>query len=373
VKVLILSITAGGGHNSTAKALSSYLSGKGIEVQILDTYHYLNRILGDTVSKGYLLSISNAKLAYEKIYSTLEKRKKNAHQLSATRLSNYFFLHKMKKYIDNYNPDVIICTHIFAGIIVDILKQKREIRAKTYGILTDFTFHPYWEESLHFDYIVTPNELLSRQAKLKGFSDSQILPLGIPIDPKFGIEISKSDARSKIGLNPDKFTILVMGGSMGYGDMENTIDELDKINYDFQIISICAGNKEAKSTIDSKIGEYSHTIINYGYTNEVDLFMSASDCIITKPGGLTTSEALAKRLPIIINSMIPGQENRNTTFLTNAGVAMTATDTVPTEEVIYQMFSNPNRIELMQKATDIIRKPDSTSNICNFIIDNHNN
>lgn len=373
MKVLILSITAGGGHNSTAKALSTYFSNKGIEVQVLDTYHYLNKLLGDTVSKGYLLSISNAKLAYEKIYSKLEKRKKNANQLSATRLYNYFFIKKMKKYIDQYDPDAIICTHIFAGIIIDILKQKREIRAKTYGILTDFTFHPYWEESLHFDYIVTPNELLNRQAQAKGFTDSQILPLGIPIDPKFGEEISKTEARTRIGLETQKTTILVMGGSMGYGDMESMIEELDKVNHDFQIISICGGNKEAKETIDSKLNEFTHTIKNYGFTSDVYLLMSAADCIITKPGGLTTSEALAKRLPIIINSKIPGQENRNTIFLLNAGVAMTATEACPTEEVIYQLFSNPKRVELMRNAINIIRKPNSTEQICEFVISNCNN
>ncbi len=368
MKVLILSITAGGGHNSTAKALATYFEEHGAEAKVVDTYAYLNKILGDTVSKGYLFAISNVQYPYEKIYSHLEKRDKNAHQMSATRLSNYFFLRKMKKLIRNYEPDAIVCTHIFAGIIVDILKQKQEISAKTYGILTDFVFHPYWEEGLHFDYIITPNELLTRQAKLKGYSESQVLPLGIPIHPKFAEERDKAACRQELGLEPDVKTILIMGGSMGYGHMEGTVEELDKLEYPFQMICICGGNDTAKANIDEKMTSYRHKVINYGFTDQVDRMMSAADCIVTKPGGLTTSEALAKRLPLIINSKIPGQENRNTVFLLNCGVAMATGEATTTEEVVYQLFANPKRMESMAEAIEMIRKPNATADICEFIL-----
>ena len=364
MKALVLSITAGQGHNSTGKALCAYLESIGCEAEMLDTFNYVNRILGETVSRGYLIAASNAKLAYKGAYRLAEKRKKSRTDVSPTRATGSIMAKKLLKYINNYDPDVIICTHIFAGIIMDVLKAKRETRAKTIGILTDFAFHPYWEEGLNLDYVVTPNELITAQALKKGFTPSQILPIGIPIHPKFARSMPKEEARAELGLDLTKRTVLLMSGSMGYGSIEETVRKLDSVPFDFQLITVCGNNAEAKTKIDAM-----HTkkrILNLGYVNYVDKLMDAADCIISKPGGLTTSEAMAKRLPMIIVDPIPGQEDRNTEFLTNNGAAMAVSHTAPLDEVLYQMLADPRRIEVMRAAIDIIRKPDSTRDICEF-------
>lgn len=365
MKVLILSITAGQGHNATAKAISTYLETMGIESRILDTYRYLNPILGETVNRGYLFTSSSIKHTYSKVYSMLEKRKKSKPIMSWTRLSNKFMALKLKGFIRRYAPDVIVCTHIFAGILIDVLLERDKIQAKTMGIVTDFTFHPYWEEALHLDYVITPSELMEIQARKKGFIPNQIMALGIPINPKFSTSIPKEEAREKLGLNPDLKTLLIMGGSMGYGNIAETVIELDKIEEDFQLITVCGNNKEAKEEIDKL--KTSKKILNYGYTDNVDLLMDAATCIVTKPGGLTTSEALAKNLPIIIVHPIPGQEYRNTDFLLNCGVAAKASSTSPVYEIVFQLFKNPKRLELMKECISLIRKPDSTKDICEFI------
>ncbi len=364
MKALVLSVTAGQGHNSTAKAICAYLESIGCTAEMLDTIHYVNRVLGETVSRGYLLAANNAKLAYKGAYRLAEKRRKSRTDVSPPRATGSIMARKLLKYINSYNPDVIICTHIFAGIILDVLKEKQEIRAKTIGILTDFAFHPYWEEGLNLDYVVTPNELLAAQALKKGFGEGQILPFGIPIHPKFAERISKEEARAQLGLDINKRTVLLMGGSMGYGNIEETLQTLDNVPYDYQIITVCGSNCEAKAKIDGL-----HTkkrVLNLGFVNNVEILMDAADCIISKPGGLTTSESLAKRLPMIIVNPIPGQEDRNTEFLTNNGVAMAVTSTSPLDEVLYQLFSDPRRFEVMRNAIDIIAKPNSTRDICNF-------
>lgn len=364
MKALVLSITAGQGHNSTGKALCAYLESIGCEAEMLDTFNYVNRILGETVSRGYLIAASNAKLAYKGAYRLAEKRKKSRTDVSPTRATGSIMAKKLLKYINNYDPDVIICTHIFAGIIMDVLKAKRETRAKTIGILTDFAFHPYWEEGLNLDYVVTPNELITAQALKKGFTPSQILPIGIPIHPKFARGMAKEEARAELGLDLTKRTVLLMSGSMGYGSIEETVRKLDSVPFDFQLITVCGNNAEAKAKIDAM--NTKKRILNLGYVNYVDKLMDAADCIISKPGGLTTSEAMAKRLPMIIVDPIPGQEDRNTEFLTNNGAAMAVSHTAPLDEVLYQMLADPRRIEVMRAAIDIIRKPDSTRDICEF-------
>ena len=364
MKALVLSITAGQGHNATAKAICAYLESIGCKAEMLDTFNYLNRILGETVSKGYLLTSSKTKLLYKSGYRLAEKRKKSKSDASPTRVGADLMAVKLLKFINSYDPDVIICTHIFAGIILDVLKEKRETKAKCIGILTDFAFHPFWEEGLNLDYVVIPNEQLTVQALKKGFSAKQVLPLGIPIHPKFSNYISKAEARAKIGLDLNKRTVLLMSGSMGYGNIEETVNLLDRVPYDFQIITVCGNNSAAKAKIDGM--KTKKRVLNLGFVDYVDVLMDASDCIITKPGGLTSSEALAKGLPMIIVNPIPGQEDRNTEFLTNNGVAMAVTPTLPLDEVMFHIFSNPKRLDVMREAIGLIAKPTSTRDICEF-------
>ena len=363
MKALVLSITAGGGHNATAKAICEYLESIGCHAEMLDTFEYLNHALGEAVSRGYLLMAKNAKLVYKGGYRLAEKRTKSSTEYSPTRTAGKILSKKLAKYIADYDPDVIICTHIFPAIILDVMKKKGKLRAKTIGVLTDFMFHPYWEEGCNLDFVVTPNEQLFSQALKKGFKESQILPMGIPIHPKFSDNSrSKAQARAELGLDINTRTVLLMSGSMGYGNIENTVKALDSVPYDFQIITVCGNNHVAKVSIDAM--KTKKRILNLGFVDYVDKLMDASDCIISKPGGLTTSEAMAKRLPMVIVDPIPGQEDRNTEFLTNNGVAMAVTATTPLDEVIYQLIANPKRVEVMQDAIDLIAKPNSTRDIC---------
>lgn len=365
MKALVLSITAGQGHNSTAKALCAYLESIGAEAQMLDTFAYLSQLLGDTVAKGYLLMASDAKLVYKGAYRLAEKRNKSNSDISPTRSTAALMGKKLSKYIDSYAPDVIICTHIFPAIILDAMREKGELNAKTIGILTDFMFHPYWEEASRLDYVVTPNEQLLAQALKKGFTETQILPIGIPIHPKFSEKkYTAEQARGELGIDINKRTVLLMSGSMGYGNIEETVMALDSVPYDFQLITVCGNNSAAKARIDEL--KTKKRILNLGFVDYVDKLMDASDCIISKPGGLTTSEAMSKRLPMVIVDPIPGQEDRNTEFLTNNGVAMAVTSTSPLDEVIYQLLSNPRRVEVMREAIDLIAKPSSTRDICEF-------
>ena len=166
MKVLILSVTAGQGHNSTGKALLSYFEKINVDCRFLDAFECINPLIARSISEGYNFSSKLAK-PYAKAYRYAELRSKNADNITATHLANEILATKLGKSIDEYRPDVIICTHCFAAAIVNILKQKKKISSWCIGIVTDFTMHPFWEESIYFDYIVTPNRLLNLQAYKK--------------------------------------------------------------------------------------------------------------------------------------------------------------------------------------------------------------
>lgn len=364
MKGLIFSITAGQGHNQTAKVLSNYLNEAGVECSYMDVYEYINPLLSESVSKLYLMSSKNMPKIYGTGYRMCEKRDVSTNHV-LPKMTNAFLAKRLLKLVRREKPDVIICTHVFAALLVTYLTGHIDIHTHTIGIITDFTIHPYWEDT-NLDYYVTASEVLTHQGVKKGIPEYKFIPIGIPIDPKFSHRKDKKEARKILGIG-DKDTILVMSGSMGFGNVLDEIKELDKLNLDYQIVTICGNNKKLKSQIDKL--EMKKEIYNYGYVDNVDLFMDAADCIVTKPGGLTTSEALAKGLPMIMNNPVPGQEDRNVEFLLNAGAAMKVSKTFPIDDAIYNLFINKNRRMTLDSSIKSLQKPNSTIDLVEFIID----
>jgi processive 1,2-diacylglycerol beta-glucosyltransferase len=253
-------------------------------------------------------------------------------------------------------------------MMMTYLREKEIVSCPTIGVVTDFTVHPFWE-STDLDYYVTADSLLDNQMRKKGINIEKILPLGIPIKSKFSKKTDKLQARTILGIE-DKTTILIMMGSMGFGNMLEEITEIDNLDIDFQVICVCGKNEKAYKEISSK--SWRKNIMPYGFVDNVDVMMDASDCIITKPGGLTTSELLAKGLPAVVMNPIRGQEDRNMEFLVNNGAAIMATETYRVEEALYQLLKNDKRLGMLKEGISYLGKPDSTKNLCEFIINLYN-
>ena len=362
MRALILTITTGQGHNQVAWNLSRSLKEKGVETLGMDVFEYISSGLKEIVSKGYLMSTKRLPKVYGKAYRLAEKREPEGKVLKIT---SSIMARKLVSFLDEFMPDVIICTHVFAAMLITSIRKKLDTDVKSVGIVTDFTVHPYWEET-ELDYYITATDLLNNQAVKKGISEDKILPFGIPIDEKFAHKTEKSIARSRLGF-ADKNTVLVMSGSMGYGKIARMIQQIDALDLDFQMITVCGHNTRLKKQIDK--GEFRHTVYNFGFSDKVDLFMDAADCIVTKPGGLTTSEALAKGLPIIMANPIPGQEDRNVEFLLNNGAALKVSSTFPVDEAIYQIFKNTERLDGLRRMTRVLGRGESVKRFTEFILE----
>lgn len=362
MNILILTITAGHGHNQTAKSIADYATSHGHNALILDALEYINPILKDSLNKAYLLSTSLSPKAYGKIYTLAENKETSDSPLSPQNITSTLLSKKIIKFIKTFNPDAIICTHVFTAKFVSDIKDDG-IKAPTFGIVTDYTLHPFWNET-NIDYYVLPNELLEYQTIEKGICKEKILSTGIPINSKFNKKLDKKLAREIVGIE-DKTTILMMSGSMGYGNLFKQLEAICKLPYDFQIVTICGNNKRIKNKIDNH--NFSKKVYNIGFSDKVDVYMDACDFIITKPGGLTVSEALAKKIPMILTDPIPGHEFRNREFLINMGAAMANSKTYPIDEVVAQLLSHPQKLEIMEKGINLIRKPDASKSLIEFI------
>ena len=364
MKVLIVSVKTGYGHHSAAKAIIDYLSERGVTCEMLDTFEYINPHLADSIDSGYMFSTKYFPEIYGKAYDMLDRQEEKRDKHSPITVLSKIVSKKLKDFITDYAPDVIIGTHSYACMMMTYLREKNIVTCPLVGIITDFTVHPFWE-STELDYYITPNELLGNQMKKKGISPDKVRPFGIPIRREFSKKIPKEEARCMLGID-NKQTLLVMMGSMGFGNVIKDIVSIDELDKDFQILVVCGKNEKMKAEFEAR--RWNKTVRVYGFVDNVDVMMDASDLIITKPGGLTSSEFLSKKLPAIIMNPIRGQEDRNTEFLVNNGAAIMVTDTFSLEEAIYEMFESPCRMELLKKSVDFLGKPDSTKNVCEFVM-----
>lgn len=362
MNILILSIKAGMGHHKTGMAIKTYFESRGSRCELVNAYDYISHALSESVNQGYLLSTKFTPKMFGKFYRLAEKRQKADPNFFSDALNKISSV-KLLKFVQDFKPDAIICTHVFAAAIATYFKRKCEVACPMYGIITDFTVHPFWED-VDMDYYVTPSSLLNLQLEKRGLDSRKALPFGIPIEPKFSVKTDKRAARNQLGIE-NKTTLLVMMGSMGHGKLIDSLEVLDNMTADFQVICVCGSNKRLKKNIENKT--WKKMMLPLGYTDNVDLLMDASDVIITKPGGLTTSEFLAKGLPAILLNPIPGQEDRNTEFLLNNGLAIRASKTFPIDEAVYQLLLHGWRLDLLSLAAKNMGKPNAVVDLYNHI------
>ena len=365
MKALIFTVTAGEGHNVTAAAIKDALTKSGADCEVINLYAATSPLTHVCFSKGYLFITRYFNRLYGLFYGGLEKRKGNAYKHSLTRSSYTAMAKKTMKIIDDLAPDVIVSTHTYASMVLDIAKQKYGLTVKTVTIETDFTIHPCAEEGLRLDRIVTACEALSPAAREKGFTKEQILPIGIPIRPCFSVSHTKKEAREAFGLDPAIPTLLLAGGSMGHGAMLKTLRKLDAAREPLQLVVICGKNRRLKKKIDK--ASWKKSILNPGYTNQMDLLMDAADLLVSKPGGLTSSEALAKRLPMLISDYICGQETRNAAFFVAHGTAFVPEKGETPADAALRLLSSPRLLQEAREKAEFIRKPLSTASLCDAL------
>ncbi len=360
MNVLFLTVSTGHGHTSCAKALEGYLNENGANTYFLDIYGYIKPFLSKAVSDIYLFASGKASKLYGKYYNKEDMGKANFVDFMSK--INKTIKNRFKKFIIKYDIDVVICTHIFAAQIMTMIKDS--VDTVNIGIVTDYTIHPKWETT-DMDYYVIADESISYVAGKKGISKDKLLPFGIPIREKFTVKGDRKKAKEKLGFTKEH-VVFVMMGSMGYGNLESIINEIDGCDIDYEVAVVCGNNSKAREMILEK--NLKHKFHVFGFINNVDEFMDAADCIITKPGGLSVTESMAKHLPMILVDPIPGQEDRNVEFLVNNGVALYVWNLYGLGNAINIFYKNDIRRKELLTALERMAKPNAVSDLGNFIL-----
>ncbi len=369
MRVLILTITSGEGHNAIARAISDCLEGS-CEVKMHDLYKGIKRTTAKIFNDGYLWicskSLRVANGMYEIMVNRNPKRKKHS---MARRLAKPG-LPKLIEVIDDFKPDAIVCSHICAAILMSDLKRKGRCDIPVVAISNDYNVVPYCECATHVDYIISPCEFLNEGFLKKGFAQEQIKHFGSPANPKFSNHLDKTEARRQLGIAEDEFTVFVMNGGLGYGSTYEIVKNLMLSRNKFRIVAVNGNNKQTKEDIDKLIAETGATnITNFGFATNVDVIMSAADVLVGKMGGVSVTEALNKTLPILGIKKLPWQERYNMLLLTEKNICEHITDMDKIYEYVDAYIENPEILSKMRENIVKFARPDATTKVAELLLD----
>ena len=361
MNILILSASTGGGHMRASKAIEGYMTqqNKDINVKIVDSLLYISPILNKTVTGGYVYLATKTPKLYGKLYDLTNKDHKLANFV--TRLNN-IFANKLLPLIDEFKPDIIITTHPFPTEMVSRLKSKKEINIPLICIMTDYAPHKAWINDKVDAYIVANDDMVTKMIS-EGVDSRCIYPYGIPVDEVFFEEKEKQLVIEELGLDKNLPTILMMAGSFGVSNVFDVYENIIDIDFDFQIILVTGRNQKLYNNFEKVIGNSPKNTKLIYFTDEINNFMQASEIIITKPGGLTVTEALACNIPMAVFDAIPGQEEENAEFLLKHNMAVRISDGNSCRAAIVELLKDSEKLEGMKKACKSFDKNDSTKNI----------
>lgn len=351
--ILFLSISMGAGHLKASEALNEYVIKRypHSRTLIVDTFKYISPAAHKVFVDGYLKIIRHR----PGIYGLLYKMSELSNNISIlSKLVSRLLSFKIEKLIEEFHPSLIVCTHPFPLQMVSCLKADNKINMPLVAVFTDYVSHPFWLQDNVEAYIVG-HEKIKKDMIAKGVPPDKVFSCGIPVSPGFLKTNAKKIVRKNLGLD-DEFTLLIMGGSLGFGEIEKVfLSLLNNFDRDMQIIIVAGKNQHLKNRLDMLKKNSNRKVLILGYTDNISELMDASDIIITKPGGMTVSEALAKGLPMVIISPIPGQEERNADFLISNGVALKTTDTDTFKRALGELINNPDKLNSMKKkCSDLI-------------------
>ena len=366
-RVLIFYISKYSGHFHGARAIEQgllYIRGDA-EVKLVNAIDYTNPILGKIVNRTYLEIIKKRPELWGHIYDNPDVLKKTKKAREAIFKYN---MSKMKSLLEKNRPDVVLCTQAFpCGMVADY-KRATGRNIPLIGVLTDHAPHSYW---LHdeVDYYVVPTPETAKVLEEKGVSRKKLKAYGIPVAPKFRVKQNKGRLREDLGLSKRGSILLMMGGSQGIGAMEEVARELvlDK-THQYQLLVITGKNRRLYNKLSRIAKKMPESIKVMRYVENIDKLMDASDLIITKAGGLTTAEALVKKLPILIVDPIPGHERMNTDFLVDKGAAVEIDDFGRIHEKINRLLDSKNALLKMSKRAEELSKPESSLDIAKLAL-----
>ncbi|MFZ4597695.1 MAG: MGDG synthase family glycosyltransferase, partial [Terrimicrobiaceae bacterium] len=270
--------------------------------------------------------------------------------------------------VKEFRPDIILCTHFMPAGVLSWLIGNGKLDARLGIVVTDFHFHAFWITRAFSWYFVAQEEDKIHMEAL-GLPGERIQVTGIPVEPEFLQPVDRAAVLARHGLREDRPTLLVAGGALGLSPATAVVRRLLQVDRDFQAVIVCGRNEELRAEVTQLVQDRSEDFRVYGYTNEMPELMGAATMLLSKPGGMTTAEALARGLPMMILDPIGGQEERNSDVLLEAGAAVKCTEVTLIAHKLRKLLDDPARIQSMSDNARALGRPNAANDIAKIVLE----
>ncbi len=363
--MLFLSASVGEGHTAAAHAVSSAVTARWPDAQchVVDSYRYASHVFHRVASNGYIGMVKMLPHLYRYIYDQAER----ATKVSAfkTWLHHYTAVN-LRQYVERIAPDVVVCTHAFPCGVMAEYKREFADAPPVVGIVTDFVVHPFWIHK-NIDAYAVATSAMKQALVSRGVRAERVRVTGIPIDSNFARHATKSSARDVIGIERNRTTLLLMGGGLGIGPLEKALVALDEMSRPIQTVVVVGKNARLERRLGDVARRLRHPVVVRGFVGNVCDYMRAADILISKPGGLTSSEALASELPLVMLKPLPGQEERNTRYLQDRGVGVLLQSSRDLAPAVERLLDDPSEVERMRRRARALAHPDAARAVTDII------
>ena len=349
MRIIMLSCNTGEGHNSTAKAIADVLESRGVECQIVDVLACLSPKFSDYICNWHARLYKYAPKLWDVSYRAFENKElRNDESLTLSELLS-LGTKKLRTKLEEGQYDAIICVHVFSGMMMTELRKTWDRHIPCYFVATDYTCYPYVDLCKMDGYFI-PSPALVSEFMTAGIPKEKLLPYGIPVRQEFYSGKDKSLARLQLQLPETGQVILLMCGSMGCGPMRKLAQQLsEQLSAGATLVAFCGKNKKLYRAL-TELNAPNMRIM--GYTNQVSAYMDAADLIVTKPGGLSSTEAANKKLPMVFINTVGGCESRNFDFFLNRGYAIGSRRTKKVLALTVMLAGDPEQRERIRMALE---------------------
>jgi processive 1,2-diacylglycerol beta-glucosyltransferase len=368
-KVLIISVKAGAGHLRAAEALESTLlhSFPQVHVQNINALEYANPAYARNYSGAYEKLATSLPSVWKFIYEQFEKKGVDSKTKKLAALFDRLQTRPLLDYVKRYDPDAIICTHYLPAEILGPRRLEGKLRARLCVALTDYDVHTMWIAPGVDHYFVATEEV-AYALRAKGVGNAEVSVTGIPLMPVFARRYpSKPAMRRHLGLAPEPRTVLIAAGGFGLSRLEQTVRTIAEQVKQAQLLALAGRNEKLLKGLTEVAGDHPN-VAPFGFMENMHELMAASDLMVSKSGGLTSSECLAMGLPMVIFNPIPGQEERNSDYLLESGVAMRANSPAHLVYKVVRLLEEPALLARMAEAARSIARPRAAHDIVTKVL-----
>lgn len=365
MKVLILSCNTGQGHNAAGLAMLETFKARKIDAQMKDALIFKSENVSKITSNVYTTITTKSSWFFGCIYHAGRFISSSKYK-SPVYLANTSYAKKMYEYLRDNQIDVLVAPHLFPAEAATYIRRHYDINLACYAIATDYACIPFWEET-EMDYYFIPENMKDEFLK-HGISENKLVLTGIPVSKNYCIKEDKARLRQEFGISETCKVYLIMSGSMGFGNIIDIVHELAKISGDNSKIIVLGGRNEALKSKLRSIYKNDLRITVMDFTDKVPQLLKISDVLLTKPGGLTSTEAALSNIPIIHTAPIPGCETLNARFFNKENMSVLVKNPSQIAKVALDIVTDDNKREKMIQAQRLNINPHAADDICDFII-----